>query len=358
MEILLIVLVFLGLAFLQAFLVQHFGLRGFSYRRGFSRLTAGAGDTVDYVEVIRNRGPLFLPWVRLETRVPPSFEFRTREEIDIRGNNYHQSVFSLMPFSQVTRRHQVLLRQRGHFCLERASLTAGDLLGWRLITRDMETKAEIYVFPRLLNRDAGLLPSQRAMGEVAVRRWIQPDPIWVNGIRPYRDGDPERDIHWAATARMNAMQVKTHDYTADPRLMVLINVQKKEEQWGDLMDYEQERIEYAISLAATMCLDALEKGIEAGFAANMPLDEDTRCACLPPARGAGWDQELLRAMACLRLKWLLSFPTFLEQLPVLSGTDLVILSCYDSEAIRAQARRLEALGNSVTLRLLPEVDHA
>ena len=49
---------------------------------------------------------------------------------------------------------------------------------------------------------------------------------------------------------------------------------------------------------------------------------------------------------------------FLEQLPVLSGTDLVILSCYDSEAIRVQVRRLEALGNSVTLRLLPEVDHA
>lgn len=358
MELLLIALIFFGLAFAQAVLVKRFGLRGFAYRRDFPQAAAGEGDTVDFVEVIRNRSPLFLPWVRLEMRIPPSFEFHTREEVDIRGNNYHKSVFTLLPFSQVTRRHRVVLHQRGHFRLEGASMTAGDLLGWQSITRELTALTEIYVYPALLGQDRYTLPSTRAQGEVTVERWIQPDPFLVNGIRGYRAGDPEKEIHWAATARTGELQVKTHDFTADPQLMVLINVQKQEEQWGDLMDYEQERIEYAISLAATMCLDALARGMNAGFAANMPLDEDGVCACMLPQRGVGREEELLQAMACLRIKRVLSFPTFLEQLPRISGTDLVILSCYDSEAIQWQMGQLRALGNSVALRLLPEVDHA
>ena len=125
MDILLIVAVFFALALLQAGLFSRFALRGFSYRRRFPVPTATCGDTVEFDEVISNRGPLFLPWVRLEMRIPPSFEFRTREEVDIRGNNYHKSVFTLMPFSQVTRRHRVVLHQRGHFVLTSASLTAG-----------------------------------------------------------------------------------------------------------------------------------------------------------------------------------------------------------------------------------------
>lgn len=357
MEILLIVLVFFGLAILQSVLIARFGLRGFAYRRDFPRRTATAGDTVEFVEVIRNRGPLFLPWVRLEMRVPPSFEFHTREEVDIRSSNYHKSVFTLMPFSQVTRTHRVLLRQRGHFQMTQASLTAGDLLGLQLISQDVKAPTEIFVYPLLLSPDQLPLPSSRAQGEVSVRRWIQPDPFLLSGIRGYRAGDPERDIHWPATARTGELQVKTHDYTADPRLMVLINAQKTEEQWGDLMDYEQERIEYAISLAASLCVDALARGTEAGFGANMPMDEETESTCLLPARYAGRDEQLLRALACLRIRRVRSFPTFLEQLPRQSGMDIVILSCYESESIRAQMECLRRLGNSVMLYILPEVPH-
>ncbi len=358
MEYLLVVVVFFLLAVIQAWLIARFGMRGFSYRREFPRSEACEGERVEFIEVIRNRSPLFLPWVRVETRIPPSFGFNTREEVEIRGGHFHKSVFTLMPFSQVTRRHQVLLKRRGHYRFYQASVTAGDLMGMRMISRDVDAPAELYVYPRLLPENEAELPSSRAQGAVSVRRWIQPDPFLVNGIRGYRTGDPERDIHWAATARLNELQVKTHDFTADLRLMVLINGQKSESQWGDLMDYEMERIEYAISLAASMCVYALRQGMEAGFAASMPLDESEECACLLPHRSAGWEDELLCAFSALRIRLLRSFPTFLEQMPRLTGTDIVILSCYDSEEIRNQMQRLTRLGNSVTLRILPEVSHA
>ena len=357
MEFLLIIITFFLLAGVQAILVARFGMRGFSYRRCFSRAAGNEGERVEFIEVIGNRSPLFLPWVRVETRIPPSFAFSTREEVEIRGGNYHKSVFTLAPFSRITRRHQVLLRQRGHYCLQQASLTAGDLLGMKLITKDIAAPAEIYVYPRLVSEEEADLPSSRPQGDASVRRWIQPDQFLVNGIRGYRSGDPERDIHWAATARLGELQVKTHDFTSDPRLMVLINGQKSENQWADLMDYEQKRIEYGISLAASMCVYALRRGMEAGFAASMPIDESTECTCMMPERGTGWEEALLCAFASLRIQMLRTFPTFMEQLPRLSGADIVILSCYDSAEIREQMQALERLGNSVTLRILPEVPY-
>lgn len=359
MDILLIFAVFIALAALQALLISLLAPRGFGYARRFSRAEAEPGDRVEFIEVIRNRGPLLLPWVLMEARVPPTFEFRTHEEIEIRAENYHKSVFSLLPYSQITRRHQVVVHARGHYQLSQVSMTAGDLLGLKLLYRDVQAPAELYVFPSLLNENALPLPFSRPMGDAAVPRWIQPDPFLVNGIRDYRPGDPQRDIHWAATARMGALQVKTHDFTADPRLFVLINAQNTESQWGDLMEYEQDRVEYAISLAATLCLRALKRGCEAGFAANIPVDEDAQSACFLPARGAGREQELLRAFACLRIHRTLRFPSFLEQLPPVSGADVVILSCYDSPTLRERMEGIRQLGNTVTLYVLPpEVPHA
>ena len=232
MTFLLIVFVFFLLAGAQALLLALFGLRGFSYARSFSRPAAYEGEPVELIEVIRNCSPFFLPWVRVETSLPASFAFSTREEVEIRGMHYHVSVFTLMPFCQVTRRHHVTLTRRGHYRLEGASLTAGDLFGMNPLMREISAPAEILVWPKLLPDIRGQLPSFRSQGEVSVRRWIQPDPFLVSGIRGYRAGDPERDIHWAATARLGALQVRTHDYTADPRLMVLINGQKAESQWA------------------------------------------------------------------------------------------------------------------------------
>ena len=102
MTFLLIILVFFLLAGVQALCLALFGLRGFSYERSFSRPAAFEGEQIELIEVIRNRSPFLLPWVRLEMRIPPSFLFSTKEEVDIRGNNYHKSVFTLTPFSQVT----------------------------------------------------------------------------------------------------------------------------------------------------------------------------------------------------------------------------------------------------------------
>lgn len=351
MSSLVLVLGFVALLILQRVLVARFAFRGFHYERSFSQKTATAGDTITFTEVIRNRKPLFLPWLRIESNISPYLQFKSEEELDIRFDRFHKSVFTLPAFSQVTRRHPVKLRHRGHFVLGDVTVTCGDLLGVASSETTWRAPAELHVYPKLLPEDP-FFTSQRYQGDESVKRFIIDDPFLVNGIRSYRAGDPVRDIHWAATARMNELQVKTHDFTADPKLMVILNCQNREDQWGELMDYEQEQIEHGISILATICIKALKMGTQAGFAANMPMEGSTDCAYVSPVGGAGAEDMLLSAMSLLQVKRARRFPIFLESLSQLTGMDIIILSCYESAEIHEHMELLRRRGNHVQLILL------
>ncbi|MBO4298017.1 MAG: DUF58 domain-containing protein [Clostridia bacterium] len=353
------ILVSVGIVILaQGVLAALFGLKNVGYDRRFSRRSAYEGEQVELVEVIRNRKILPVPWVRVESRISPFLRCGhggQSEEREISADQYHKSVFYLGPFSQITRRHDVACLKRGHYEVGSVALTAGDLLAVWMTNRQMNIACALDVYPRLLSEDELDTPSTRWQGELAVKRWIMPDPFLVSGIRDYRAGDPLRDVHWRASARTGTLQVKTRDYTADPRMLVVLNVQASEEQWGDLMDYEQEGIEQGVRIAATLCKRALDAGVEAGFATNgcMTGEKGTGKTILIPARRSNDQMELLlTAMARMEIHREITFPTLLETLCSLQGEDILILSVYDSEQIQARVDMLRAAGNSVTMMRL------
>ena len=342
----------------QGVLVGLFGLKAIGYDRRFSRASVTEGERVELVEVIRNRKILPVPWIRVESRISQFLRFGhggVSEEREISADQYHKSVFYLGPFSQITRRHDVTCLKRGHYEVGSVAMTAGDLMGVWVRTRQMNLNCALDVYPRLLSEDELNTPSTRWQGELAVKRWIMPDPFLVSGIRDYRPGDPLRDVHWRASARTGRLQVKTRDYTADPRMLVVLNVQASEEQWGDLMDYEQEGIEQGIRIAATLCQRALNAGVEAGFASNACLigeKGEGRTILMPARRSADQMELLLTAMARMEIHREVTFPTFLESLCALQGEDILILSTYDSEQIQIRVDMLRAAGNSVTMMML------
>lgn len=340
--------VLLALGFLQRWVLSRFGIRGLSYHRRFSKQAAFEGEEAELIEVIRNDRPLFLPWLRAESRISPYLRFGRQDNLSVVGERYHKSVFTLRPFQQITRRHRVRLTHRGAYDAGNVSLTLGDLLGAEGKGAELYSPARILVYPRLMESEELPLPVSRLQGELIVRRHLLQDPFLINGIRDYRAGDAIRDIHWPATARMGSLQVKTHDDTADTKLLAVINVQMSEGQWGELMDYEQAEIERAISIAATMCVQALRGGVAAGFAANMPMDTDEAPVILPPERYASREEELLSAFARLRILRCRNFLSFLDDLSFLRGTDILLLSAYTSESVEEKIQYLRYLGNTVT----------
>lgn len=358
MNIIWIVLVALALAVAQSLLFSLFNMRGLTYKRYFSRSSVHEGDKVELIEVIRNVKPLPVPWLRAESRISPNLRFgrgAVSEEREISGDRYHRSVFFLGPFSQIRRRHDVTCLKRGSYDTGSVALTAGDLFGMAHKTRQLRMPCRLDVYPRLLSEDELDTPSTRWQGEMTVRRWIMPDPFLTSGVRDYRAGDPQRDIHWRATARMGQLQVKVRDYTADPRMLVVLNVQNSENQWGDLNDEEQEQIEHGVRIAATLCMRALNIGVDAGFATNacMQGERGSGKIIYVPARCSSDQAEvLLTTMARMDMHREMTFQTFLEGLEDVSGIDILILSAYDSEMIRYHMERLTRAGNSVTLMQL------
>ena len=353
-----IALVAVAVALLQAWLFSFSNLRRLHYRRRFNRTAVYEGEQIELIEVIKNVKPIPVPWLRAESRISRHLQFgrgTVSEEREISGGQYHRSVFFLGPFSQITRRHHVTCLKRGHYDVGSVSLTAGDLFGVGQKNKQVMNDCKVDVYPRILGENELDTPSTRWQGELAVKRWIMPDPFLTSGVRDYRAGDPQRDIHWRATARTGQLQVKVRDYTADPRMMVILNIQKSEEQWGDLMEYEQEGIEQGIRIAATLCMRALSAGVEAGFASNACLigERDTgRTIYVPSSNDKEQGTVLLTTMARLDIHREETFNTFLEAMSDVTGIDILILSMYDSDQLRFRMEQLRRAGNSVTLMLL------
>ncbi len=347
----LILLVVVGLLTVaQGWILGKPALRGLTYERRFSAADANEGDTVQMIEVIRNRKLLPVPWVKAESRISPYLRFQSDQEVQISGERYHKSVFFLKPFQQITRTHQVRLQKRGYYKAGSVSVQAGDLFGLHSPRIQADTGAAIAVYPRLLSPYDIPLPSTRWQGDLLVKRWILPDPIWVSGIRPYTAGDDPGDIHWRATARAGSLQVKVHEKTADPKMLVIINAQMSETQWGDLMEYEQQVVEYMISLAATLCVTSLRQGVEAGFAINVPVDEEDGFTLLMPGKSSAREGEILSAMAHLTLRRTQTILKLLDDLRACTGLDILLLSVYDSELLAQRMGALRASGNTVALQ--------
>jgi uncharacterized protein (DUF58 family) len=231
------------LVLLQMQFFRWTGLWKVTYRRYFGNHAVYEGEKTSMVEVIENRKPLFVPWIRVESRISPHLRFKAMDNLNIAHDQYHRSLFFLRPYMRITRTHEITCAHRGYYALKLASITAGDLFGMTSPARDYSGDSELYVYPRIPAADEVPLPALKFQGDVTMRRWIMPDPILVNGIREYRPGDPQKDIHWGATARTGKLHVKVHDYTVSPRILVLLNVQITEVLWGNMNLEQQEVIE-------------------------------------------------------------------------------------------------------------------
>ena len=346
------VLVLFALYLLWAFTIRK-GMDRLSCHRGFSKTRVFEGETGELVEVVRNDSPFVIPWFRVESRISPYIKLGQRDDLDVNGEMYYCSLFTLLPYQQIRRRHKVSFLRRGSYDLGKAALTSGDVLGIFRFMTDQEELAPVLVYPRLLDPEQIPLPVSRELGDLVRRQQLLTDPFLVRGIRTYQPGDPVRDIHWAATARTGEVQLRLRDYSARTRLLVLLNVQHQDIQ---MKNYVPENhwpwVEYAIRVAASVCVQALRNGMSAGFAANMPMDQEQERTLVMPADGGAQEEELLATFARLSIRRTERFPELLEEMYAYTGLDILVLSRYDSDTIQSSLDELRRRGNQVTFHVL------
>ncbi|MBQ9009772.1 MAG: DUF58 domain-containing protein [Clostridia bacterium] len=351
MNILIFLLVFLLLLLLYR-VALAFALPALTLRRHFSKPAVFEGDSGEMTEIITNSSFVPIMWIRLESSISNALQFTEQTDLDLNGDRHIQSLFTLLPRQRITRRYPVRFRWRGAYSVSSSALTLGDVTGMCRIMKEQTCRADILVWPKLIP-DRDLPPL--LLGSIGQWRLAHPlseDPFLIRGLREYRPGDPVRAIHWPTTAKTGRVHIALHDPSSGTRLLILLNGQKTENQWSELMDYEQAAVEYGISLAASLCLYALRQGCAAGFATNLKLTGSDDTPFVPPVLSGGQRERLLDTFARLRISFTLRFETYLKALNPEPGTDLLLLTFYQTDEMQDIVRSLRHQGHRVYVHLL------
>lgn len=337
------------LLLIQAQLIGRFALRGVRYSRTLSRDRCYVGENLELIEVLENDKRLFVPWLRLESEFPASFRFRgVTSHHTYLGNVYqtHTSGFSLLPRRRVTRRHFLTCEGRGIFQLSTVFMTSGDLFGFVEQSRSENIKTPLIVYPKLLNTSQLPLSWHNWQGDLSVRRWILEDPFLIEGSREYHSGDPTNRIHWKASARTGGLQVFKQGYSADPYVMIVLDMGKV--NLGAQGGGGEQEAEYAISLAATCITELIASGVAVGLVHTAHTLKENR---IPPGSGSTQLQILMEALSGIRLQQKRTLTDCLIEETTYKGLtrDYLIITEAEISSFGQAYKQLENRGHKINL---------
>ncbi|MGO4273830.1 DUF58 domain-containing protein, partial [Paenibacillus sp. TAF58] len=111
-----ILIITVALFLLQHLLFARWGFRGLRIERAFSTTHCHAGDDIVMIETIVNRKLAPIPWLRLESTIHAGLHFAKMSNLAVSSGalfQNHRSLFSLMPYTKIVRRHGVHCAKRG-----------------------------------------------------------------------------------------------------------------------------------------------------------------------------------------------------------------------------------------------------
>src|SRR5690625_3589621 len=268
-------------------------------------------------------------------------------------------LFSLLPYQRIRRQQNLVCTKRGFYHFENVDLSTGDVFGFGESSKNVQSPAEIIVYPSLISMDDIPLPTHSWLGDVVVRRWIIEDPFLTAGVRDYSAGDPLNSINWKATARTNHLQVTKKDFSADHHLMIYVNFNQTGDIWHPIVD--KQLTEKSISYAATIAEFSISKGISTGFGCNtyigQKINETIRIAAENSRQQLTY---ILETLAKIEIDANKSINSFLKEDidRNIEGKDILIITAYMSDEMKENVLRFEGLGNSVeVIMLVSEMIH-
>jgi uncharacterized protein (DUF58 family) len=325
-------------------------LAGVTYARRFQANRLFCGESLDlWVEVV-NAKPLPLAWLKVEDEFPAEFAIE-RTELGPASQPHRRTLinlFSLRWYERVRRRYRLQALRRGAFEFGPASLSSGDIFGFRTRHRPVAETQTLLVYPRLVPLARLGLRQARPAGEFLAERRIVEDPLRLAGVRDYYPGDPLRHIHWKGTARRGRLQTRLFEPGASQHLAICLNGQTLERAYeGVLPDY----FETAVMVAASLANAALEARHPVGLFTNNSVRDTSRRVRLPASRHATQLMRVLETLAQLTHFTSLPFEQLLRleapQLPF--GATVIAVSAVVTEPIEAALLALHDAGHPVAL---------
>lgn len=264
--------------------------------RSFNTTGVFPGDKVIYEMAIENRKFLPLTWLSIDEKLYTGLEFEINTKVQtINEDMYmHNSMLSLLPYQKVVRRYNMKAIKRGFYQLKHMTMTSTNMLGTEEYSVEKEVPASIVVYPRLRDLRGALIPANTTQGDFSVRRWIIEDPMVITGVRSYSGNDSLKSINWKATAKNQQLLVNKYDFTADKKIMIILNLERHE---YTLKLEDIHTIEQTIEVCASIADMMHNSGIPVGFATNSHTLGPVETNVLDPDTGDKHMTAILEALA-------------------------------------------------------------
>ena len=236
------------------------------------------GEAKLNIEII-NRKFLIIPIFKIDVFIDKNLVLEggiVNYEEDVENCYTYNMTSTLLSYQRLKKSIILNPIKRGYYTIS-ANITLIDLFGLTKMKFTVNTKAELFVAPKPRKIEDIITDSTSLQGNVLVKRWIAPEPIFYSGVRPYDVHDSFKDIDWKATAKLGEFYVKKYDYTSDPSLMIFIDVYSGNEY----QPYDVDYIENAISFTTSLVDYANKNKLPVGFGTNAYMMHYTKNITFP-----------------------------------------------------------------------------
>ncbi len=274
---------------------NEFSLYGLHYERHLSETRAFLGETIELTLEVHNRKFLPLTWLSIIDRFPNSLLVNTQQVEVNTVTNFGEFHSFWMPgaFQRITRTYQVSCNERGYFAYGPAVVSTGDGFGLFSRRATFPEQQRLIIYPRLYTVAELRLPHKNPFGDRAARGKLFEDPLRTVGIREWQPTDSQRRIHWKATAHHRQILSRAYEPSAEPQVLLFLNVATLERHWHG---YVPELLERAVSVAASLAALAAELKLPVGLMANGALPNSDQPIRLLPGRSP---EQLVRILELL-----------------------------------------------------------
>jgi hypothetical protein len=258
-------------------------------------LRAFCGDTLALETRLGNRKLLPLPWVEVWERLPLALDPGEElvESVEARGQGWLCQGASLWPYQRARWQHRLECRHRGVFTLGAVRVRAGDPFGLGEREALLPARLQAIVYPRVVPLRRLALPLRHPTLDARSRRGLITDPTRTAWLRAYQPGDPPRLVHWPATARQGALQVRVPEPTTTLQVSLVLDAASFDTV---LALYRETLFELAVSALASIAIYLQQAGQPVGLYANSrpPIT-------LPPSANPAQLETLLEWLARIEL---------------------------------------------------------
>lgn len=337
---------------LNFFVTKKLGLKNVEYEIYFEETTKSEGEEIHIVERIYNGKILPLPWVKSEFEVSSSFFMENAKNYVVGDKLRYISIFFLLPYQQIVRRHRFVATKRGFYKLDKIYLVTGDLFGLSTDDKCYYVNSAITIYPSFLDLHKHIFPRSSLSGEVVVKRHYYEDIFHFAGIREYQSNDSFNRINWNATAKHNTLMVNKYEYTSSGDALILLNIQSSEYERKEV--FNKDAIEFGIKIAASLAKECLDAHIPVGFACN-GIDEETSLPLeiLLPSQEQNQLLKILEVLAHIKIQMNEYFESLLYQvLRSYNFRELFIITSFVNSEMKEAIFLYSSLGVKFTIILL------